>query len=94
MEPSSFVLYNKVRQFGECNSIGLTKGVATEFQDLPHKTLLRPDEVAIFLSVSLKTVYRWYRSGLIEGTKVKRSLRIYRDSILRLVDGNGSFSDQ
>jgi excisionase family DNA binding protein len=60
------------------------------FDDLPQKTLLRPDEVALFLSVSLKTVYRWYRTGLIEGTKVKRSLRIYRDSILRLVDGRGS----
>jgi excisionase family DNA binding protein len=57
-----------------------------EFQDLPDKTLLRPEEVALFLSVSSKTVYRWYRSGVIEGTKVKRSLRIYRDSILRLVD--------
>jgi len=69
-------------------------GVGTEFQDLPHKTLLRPDEVAVFLSVSLKTVYRWYRSGLIEGTKVKRSLRIFRESILRLIDGDGSLSDQ
>jgi excisionase family DNA binding protein len=63
------------------------------FQDLPHKTLLRPDEVALFLSVSLKTVYRWYRTGLIEGTKVKRSLRIYRDSILRLVDGRKTVLD-
>jgi excisionase family DNA binding protein len=73
----------------------LLKGASTEFQDLPHKTLLRPDEVAIFLSVSLKTVYRWYRAGLIDGTKVKRSLRIYRDSILKLMsDGNGSLADQ
>ena len=56
-----------------------------EFGDLPHKTLLRPDEVARFLSVSLKTVYRWYCSGLIEGAKVRGSLRIYRDSILKLV---------
>jgi excisionase family DNA binding protein len=72
----------------------LAKGVGTEFHDLPQKTLLRPDEVAIFLSVSLKTVYRWYRSGLIEGTKVKRSLRIYRDSVLRLIDGDGSFPDE
>jgi excisionase family DNA binding protein len=65
----------------------LPNGVHGEpFADLPQKTFLRPDEVALFLSVSLKTVYRWYRSGLIEGTKVKRSLRIYRDSILRLVD--------
>jgi excisionase family DNA binding protein len=72
----------------------LAKGIGTEFYDLPRKTLLRPDEVAIFLSVSLKTVYRWYRSGLIEGTKVKRSLRIYRDSVLRLIDGNGSADDR
>jgi excisionase family DNA binding protein len=56
-----------------------------EFRDLPDKTLLRPEEVALFLSVSSKTVYRWYRSGVIEGTKVKRSLRIYKDSILRLI---------
>ena len=57
-----------------------------EFGDLPRKTLLTPDEVALFLSVSLKTIYRWYRSGVIDGTKVNRSLRIYRDSILRLVE--------
>jgi excisionase family DNA binding protein len=63
-------------------------GDSVEYQDLPQKTLLRPDEVAIFLSVSLKTVYRWYRSGLIDGTKVKRSLRIFRTSVLRLVDGD------
>lgn len=62
-----------------------------EFQDLPHKTLLTPAEVAIFLSVSQKTVYRWYRSGFIEGTKVKRSLRVYRDSVLKLmIDENRS----
>jgi excisionase family DNA binding protein len=64
------------------------------FKDLPQKTLLRPDEVALFLSVSLKTIYRWYRAGLIDGTKVKRSLRIYRDSVLRLVDGKDTLLDQ
>ncbi len=69
----------------------LDKDVIAGFQDLPHKTLLRPDEVALFLSVSPKTVYRWYRSGLIEGTRVKRSLRIYRDSILRLIEGVEAF---
>jgi excisionase family DNA binding protein len=81
------IRYNKLtnRRIGE---VMLANNVHGEpFSDLPHKTLLRPDEVALFLSVSLKTVYRWYRTGLIEGTKVKRSLRIYRDSILRLVDG-------
>ena len=46
-----------------------------KFQDLPDKTLLRPRDVAVFLSVSLKTVYRWYRQGSITGIKVRGSLR-------------------
>jgi excisionase family DNA binding protein len=56
---------------------------------LPDKTLLRPDEVAEFLSVSVKTVYRWYHAGVIDGTKFQRSLRIYRESVVRLLDGEG-----
>ena len=58
-----------------------------KFQDLPDKTLLRPRDVAVFLSVSLKTVYRWYRQGSITGIKVRGSLRIYRGSITKLIDG-------
>ena len=65
-----------------------------EFLDLPLKTLLRPDEVARFMSVSMKTVYRWYHTGLIDGAKARRSLRIYRDSILKLVDEKDSFPHQ
>jgi excisionase family DNA binding protein len=53
--------------------------------DLPQKPLLRPDEVAQFLSVSLKTIYRWHRSGILPGTKINRSLRIPRDSVLSLI---------
>ncbi len=59
-----------------------------EFTGLPQKSLLRPDEVARFFSVSLKTIYRWHEMGLIEGTKLKKVLRIYRDSVLRLVTEN------
>jgi len=55
---------------------------------LPEKALLRPEEVARFLSVSLKTVYRWHDIGMIDGTKLKRVLRIYRDSVLNLVEEN------
>jgi excisionase family DNA binding protein len=55
---------------------------------------LRPDEVARFFSVSLKTVYRWYHSGLIAGAKAKKSVRIYRDSILKLVDEKDPFPHQ
>ena len=42
----------------------------------------------------MKTVYRWYRSGFIEGAKARGSLRIYRDSIVKLVDEKDSFPDQ
>ncbi len=64
------------------------------FGDLPLKTLLKPDEVALFLSVSLKTIHRWYQSGLIGGVKAGRSLRIYRDSIVKLVGEKYSSSHQ
>jgi predicted site-specific integrase-resolvase len=63
-----------------------------KYRDLPDKTLLRPNDVALFLSVSLKTIYRWHRLGTIQGVKVKGSLRIYRDSILKLVNGNETIS--
>ena len=65
-----------------------------KYQDLPDKTLLRPNDVAFFLSVSLKTVYRWHRMGTIKGIKVKGSLRIYRDSILNLVYGDEAVSSR
>jgi len=37
---------------------------------VPNKILLRPNDVALFLGVSLKTVYRWYHLGEIKGTKI------------------------
>ena len=59
-----------------------------QYRDLPEKSLLTPGDVASFLSISLKTVYRWHRSGTIRGVKLRGSLRIYRDSIVNLVDDN------
>jgi len=50
-----------------------TYDVRLRFDDLPEKSLLRPEEVAGFLSVSLRTVYRWYEMGLIQGTRLNRS---------------------
>jgi hypothetical protein len=46
---------------------GCPRGDDTEFGDLPLKTLLKPDEIALFLSVSLKTIHRWYHSGKDDG---------------------------
>ncbi len=57
------------------------------YGDLPEKTLLRPDEVASFLRVSVKTVYRWVAKGVLESVRLKKSLRIYRRSVLAFING-------
>jgi excisionase family DNA binding protein len=52
---------------------------------LPDKELLRPEEVAKYYSVKLKTVYRWIDSGKLEGTKIAgRALRINRNALKTL----------
>jgi excisionase family DNA binding protein len=49
--------------------------------DLPNKTLLRPDEVAAYLSVSVKTLYGWIATGKIDAVRIgpSRLLRIKRE---------------
>lgn len=55
------------------------------FKDLPNKSLLRPDEVAEFFSVSRRTVYLWVEMGKLEGVKpVSGILRIFRESVVKL----------
>jgi len=46
--------------------------------DLPNKTLLRPDEVAAFWSVSVKTIYRWIDLGIMEAVKKGGTVRVPR----------------
>ena len=48
---------------------------------LPDKELLRPDEVAVYLSISVKTLYGWISKGKIDAIKVgpSRLLRIRRE---------------
>lgn len=53
--------------------------------DLPEKTLLRPDEVAEFFSVSAQTIYMWCDSGTLDAIKVNGTTRIYRQSVLRVL---------
>jgi len=50
--------------------------------NLPDKELLRPDEVAKYLSVNRKTVYQWISSGKMEAVKVSRLLRIPRAEVI------------
>ncbi len=59
-----------------------------QYGDLPEKTLLRPDEVAAFLRVSVKTVYRWVAKGLLDAVRLKKSLRIYRRSVLDFINAH------
>lgn len=47
--------------------------------ELPDKTLLRPDEVAAFWSVSVKTIYRWIELGIIPGVKKGGVVRVPRE---------------
>lgn len=56
-----------------------------------EKTLFRVEEAAELLSVSRWTIYRWLEQGRLRGTKIgKSSLRIFRDSIIRLIEHNES----
>ena len=51
---------------------------------LPNKELLRPDEVAKYLSVSRKTIYLWIDTGKLDAVKISRLIRIPRKSVLDL----------
>ena len=59
--------------------------MAVENENLPSKTLLKPAEVAVYFGVSRKTVYRWCARGQLRGVRLRRSLRIYRQSVLETV---------
>ena len=51
-------------------------------EEIPNRRLLKPAEVAAFLGVSPKTVYRWCDMGLMESIKLNRSVRVLRASVL------------
>jgi excisionase family DNA binding protein len=57
--------------------------------DTLNKTLLRVGEAAELLSVRRWTIYRWVEEGRLRGPRVgKSSLRIFRDSIVGLIERN------
>ena len=45
------------------------------------KQWFRPDEVAEYMSVDRRTIYRWIQEDRLKAVKVKRMIRIHRDSI-------------
>jgi len=53
--------------------------------DLPNKELLRPDEVATYYSVSVKTVRGWIATGKLEAVKIAGGLlRVPRTAIKKI----------
>jgi hypothetical protein len=57
------------------------------FKKLPDKPLLSLFEVASFLNLSKRTIYRWY-PDVLNGTNLKGSIRIYRTSVISFVIQN------
>lgn len=52
---------------------------------LPNKELLRPDEIATYYSVNVKTVRGWISTGKLEAIKIAGGLlRIRREAINKI----------
>jgi excisionase family DNA binding protein len=59
--------------------------------EIPHgeilrkKAFLRPDEVAEILGISRRSVYNYYYDGRLAGVRLRKTLRITTESLLRLL---------
>jgi excisionase family DNA binding protein len=53
------------------------------YVDLPNKNLFTPTEVAKYFFVTRKTVYEWVKNKDLTAFKVRRAIRITRESILK-----------
>ena len=54
-------------------------------RDLPDKDLLRPDEVAEYFRISVKTVRRWIKKGTLASIKVNNIVRVPRSAAIALL---------
>ena len=54
---------------------------------LPDKELLRPDEVAAYFSLSVKTIYGWIATGKLEAVKIgpSQSIRITKEAVESII---------
>lgn len=63
----------------------LITGIGTIMTKLPDKELLRPDEVAAYYSVTIRTVRNWISLGKLDAVRIAgRTLRIPREAVLSL----------
>jgi excisionase family DNA binding protein len=71
--------------------MSLTNKAGAAIADTMEKPLVRVGEAAELLSVSRWTIYRWVEEGRLRSTKIgKGSLRIFRQSIVDLIQRNES----
>lgn len=56
---------------------------------VPQKESFRPDEVAVLLGVSRRTVFRWLKKGVIQGVYCRGHKRIPRHAILSMMTEKG-----
>lgn len=54
--------------------------------NLPEKSLLRPDEVAAYFSLSVRTIYNWIESEKLEAFKICGTIRITKESVEKLLE--------
>lgn len=53
--------------------------------EIPDKARFRPDEAAVILDMSVKTIYSWISTGKMEAVRIGgRSLRIPREEIVKM----------
>lgn len=53
--------------------------------ELPNKERFRPDEVAKYLDMSVKTIYSWIATGKMNAIRTGgRALRIPREEIIKI----------
>jgi len=57
------------------------------FKTLPKKEYLRPDEVADYFRLSVKTIYGWIDEGKLEAVKIgpSKTIRIIREVVENMV---------
>lgn len=53
---------------------------------LPEKELLRPDEVADYLRIHRRSVYRMVDEEILKSQKILNRIRIFRESVVDLVN--------
>jgi len=55
---------------------------------LPNKALLRPDEVATYLSLRPKTVYGWIATGKLPAEKIFGTIRVKRSELEKIIESS------